>query len=251
MLSLLVVGALTELLLRSQIIPIRHHRHVESQGTIEAPRHKLLILGDSFFDRRTELNDLLVEKLTPRRYEVLNLAMSGMGPVEYLWELQAYGRAFGPNIVILSYYIGNDLTDVQYKGEALVSQDTGVKARLRPIIRSLHIYHFFKEKREALRMRRLDVELIRAHGVDEKWIELASQREINPFLLELAIAHPRYLLDNVLIDTEANMEAWKMIETSLDRIDALCHEIGAELRIVIFPRSIQIDDSRGQLIDGS
>ena len=166
-----------------------------------------------------------------------------MGPVEYLWELQAYGPAFGPNIVLLSYYTGNDLTDVQYRREALVSQDSGIKARLRPIIRSLHTYHFFKEKREALRIRRLDVDLIRAHGVDEKWIELASRREINPSLLELAIARPRYLLDNMLIESEANAQAWKMIETSLDRIGALCHEIGAELRIVIFPRSIQIDDS--------
>ncbi len=241
--SLTLAFAAFEGLLRSQIIAIGHHRHLEKQGEIEAPRRKLLILGDSFFDRRTELNDLLVQRLAPRKFEVLNLASSGMGPVEYLWELQAYGAAFDPDVVLLSYYIGNDLTDVQYKLPALLAQDSGIKAQMRPIIRRFQTYHFFKEKREALRIRRFDAERIRAHGIDEKWIELASQHLMNPSLLELAIQHPHYLLDNVLMDSDASAQAWMTIEQTLDRIHALCKNIGADLKIAIFPRSIQIDDS--------
>ena len=241
--SFLLVLAAFEGLLRWEIVAIAHQRHLERQGDIEAPRRKLLILGDSFFDRRTELNDFLVERLAPRKFEVLNLATSGMGPVQYLWELQAYGSAFDPDVVLLSYYIGNDLTDVQYHLQALSAQDSGLKAQLRPMVRKLYTYHFFKEKREALRIRQFDAKRMRAQGIDEKWIELASQHEINPSLLELAIQHPRYLLDNVLMDSDANMEAWMTIEETLDRIHALCQRLGAELLIVVFPRSIQIDDS--------
>jgi hypothetical protein len=44
---------------------------------------------------------------------VLNAAISGTGPFEYLAEMKAVGTSFKPHVVLLSYYVGNDLTNVQ------------------------------------------------------------------------------------------------------------------------------------------
>ena len=62
-----LVAAAAELCLRTGLIPSNHRSHVSRQGERDGPESKLLILGDSFFDRRTEIADLFVDELAPAR----------------------------------------------------------------------------------------------------------------------------------------------------------------------------------------
>lgn len=243
--TLALVGVSTECALRVGLLESRHYTHVSSRGERTTPTTKLLILGDSFLDRRTRIHALLEEEFEILGVEFLNLAVSGMGPLEYLWELEAYGRSFAPDIVLLSFYVGNDVSDIQYRLEADpdFARGQGLKDRLRPLIRNSYLYQFLKEKREALRIRRLDEQKFLRRGIDPELLQAARSLEINPSLLELAIRRPHYLLDGVLLETEQNARAWQRITEIFDRIRALSDEIAAELIVVIFPHTIQLDAS--------
>jgi hypothetical protein len=83
------------------------------QGKVNHHTYKLLVIGDSFFLPKSLLGTLLSRDLGSYDVAVLNAATSGTGPFEYLEEMKTVGTEFKPDVVLLSYYVGNDLTNVQ------------------------------------------------------------------------------------------------------------------------------------------
>lgn len=79
---------------------------------------RVLVLGDSFLSwwpidhcLYKDLEDYCAQ----REIGLVNTAYGGFGPHEYLDQLQTVGAEFRPGLVLLFYYAGNDLTDVQYR----------------------------------------------------------------------------------------------------------------------------------------
>jgi hypothetical protein len=108
--SVVVFSALLEGALRFGII---ENAQYDRRRTQEKAKYKLLILGDSFILPRSLLAKSLTRNLAGHDVSVLNAAISGTGPFEYLAEMKAVGMNFKPDVVLLSYYVGNDLTNVQ------------------------------------------------------------------------------------------------------------------------------------------
>jgi hypothetical protein len=108
--SVLVFAALLEGALRFGIIENAQYDRAQNQ---KKTKYKLLILGDSFILPRSLLAKSLARDLAEHDVSVLNAAVSGTGPFEYLAEMKAVGMNFKPSVVLLSYYVGNDLTNVQ------------------------------------------------------------------------------------------------------------------------------------------
>jgi lysophospholipase L1-like esterase len=80
---------------------------------------RFLVLGDSF----TEAGNMPLEETFPyileqtmnsesdKRFEVLNLGISGYGTGQEYLMLKYYGLKYQPDFVILAFYIGNDILD--------------------------------------------------------------------------------------------------------------------------------------------
>ncbi len=83
----------------------------------------------------------------PYKAKVLNTATGGMGPFDYLTEMRTKGISFKPDIVLLFYYVGNDLADVQYNRQNLTNLKNRLKNFLRPLFKKLYIYNFYIEKK--------------------------------------------------------------------------------------------------------
>ena len=114
----LLFGVIFECVLRLGTIENPRYEHMQIQGKQDRAKHKLLILGDSFMVKQAKVKfDLLGKSLAQNlgTYDiaVFNAATSGTGPFEYLAEMKQVGVDFKPDIVLLSYYIGNDLTNIQ------------------------------------------------------------------------------------------------------------------------------------------
>ncbi len=83
---------------------------------------RVAVLGDSF----TEAVQVSVDETwwrvmaallnsdacaTPARFEVLNFAVSGWSTAQSLLAWRHHARGFGPDVVVLAFFIGNDLTE--------------------------------------------------------------------------------------------------------------------------------------------
>lgn len=86
------------------------------------PEHKfrILMLGDSFTRSVTVnevetsqqiLENLLNKKSDSKNFEVISAAMSGWGTAQELIYYRTEGRLYNPDMVLLMFYIGNDVID--------------------------------------------------------------------------------------------------------------------------------------------
>lgn len=85
-----------------------------------ADTYRILMLGDSFVEARqvTEdetahqvLEDLLNESSTGKRYSVISAGVPAWGTSQQLLYYKSEGRLFEPDLVLLMFYLGNDVTD--------------------------------------------------------------------------------------------------------------------------------------------
>ena len=84
----------------------------------EAGTHRIIALGDSFaygvVPYQNNYLTLLEEKLNSnnkQKIEVYNMGLIGTGPKDYLSVLVNEGLSFNPDMVVISFYVGNDFID--------------------------------------------------------------------------------------------------------------------------------------------
>ena len=244
LMSVFVLAAILEGALRFGIIENEQYYRWQ---TPKKPKYRLLILGDSFIIPRSALAKSLARDLVAQNVSVLNAAISGTGPFEYLAEMKAMGMNFKPDVVLLSYYVGNDLTNVQNHPQ-FNPKKTGVAIDSRTsqsFGRSLYLYHYvLRNLRMArLRLRPFDYEKAEASGISPELIEDAKKLRINPWLVNLALEETNYFLDNLLMETDDNMKSWEKAKQLLADIHDLCNSLHSQMMVVIFPGSIQVNDS--------
>ena len=85
-----------------------------------ADTYRILVLGDSFMRahqvRETEtshqiLEDLLNKNDDSQRFEVISAGVDAWGTVQELLYYRSEGRLYEPDLVILMFYLGNDIDD--------------------------------------------------------------------------------------------------------------------------------------------
>ena len=82
-----------------------------------------------------------------------------------------------------------------------------------------------------------------AAGIPADLIEDAKAFKINPWLLAVALYDKNYFLDNILMKTAANARAWEKAKELLTEMDKICKRQRAQFALVIFPASVQINES--------
>lgn len=97
------------------------HGFKDKERTYEKGRDvfRIVVLGDSY----TEALQVPIEKTFPyilekrlnsesgKRYEVLNLGISGFGTAQEYLTFKYYGSKYHPDLVILQFFIGNDVVN--------------------------------------------------------------------------------------------------------------------------------------------
>lgn len=106
------LGAI-EVLLRWNVIPNEYYLRNQVLGDSRRDGPLLFISGDSFIaPTAANVVDHLYPALASYGVRIRNTATPGTGPLQYLESLRREGARYGPNVVLLSYYVGNDLADV-------------------------------------------------------------------------------------------------------------------------------------------
>lgn len=230
------------LAVRFGLEPVWKYQRVLLDGETRHPKHKVLILGDSFvthWETGYSLYELLVRDLTPHGASLLDTAEGGFGPIDYLTQLRAYGPSYHPDTVLLFYYVGNDLTSVQYRGDLW----NWFKQHFKPWVTRLRLFYLISNMREQWFQSHLKYKEVQKRGIDEEAFRLAKKRKINPWLLDLSREKKNFILDNVLMETPENKKAWEKVQGLLKETQRFCQKIHARLILIVIPHTTQINSS--------
>jgi hypothetical protein len=243
-----------EICLRNNLIPNDFYSKMKEIVPDGGERKRVLFLGDSFaadWKEEERMNDILEQRFLEKKFRILNLARGGYGPLEYAFQFKTFGMAYRPDLVILFYYAGNDLTDVQYELSRKKSPtEEKFKDSFRPYVHHIYLYHFYKEFETAWQSSRMkDWSKFANRGFSQEILDLVTQRKINYNFLDKS-QRPEHFQNNVFVETEENLEAWEKCTQYLAEIHELCEGIHSQFVIVIIPLTTQINDHQFWLFQG-
>lgn len=196
---------------------------------------KALILGDSFsLNSKGSFARLIEEQLAAEGFATLNLAGPGYGPHDYLLMLKLYGGKFQPDLVILNYFVGNDLNAALYRHARCDSPAQKLKELLN---RSYLGPMLIKARAQMYWQKQLSEARDRAAREGDDLQGTAS-----PFLLELGRAHPEHYLTSILVNTPESLAAWRENEKTLFEIVRMTRKAGCRLMLNILPPSPQVTE---------
>lgn len=260
------IGAIVFFLLERAHVTdfLRERANPAAASSGDGQGRRLLVIGDSFLDwwpvkhcLRLDLKAYCDE----RGIGHLNVAFGGAGPYEYLDRLESASEKFRPSAILLFYYAGNDLTDVQYRADETPRKPPTPTAALERAAadRALELLAGIAAFAESAASAageseaRFDWEAMRRHGIDEGLIAKAKNRlvhpgdispeTVNPYLLELAMQAPTFITDNILMRSQDNSNAWARIESIIQKIAKRAKRLDAEICVVAIPSTVQVDRS--------
>lgn len=206
----------------------------------EKPRgaYRILVLGDSFVEALQVPLEMTFPKVLERRlqgstgaFEVINGGVSGFGTgQEYLY-LKHFGIQYRPDLVVLAFYVGND---VRNNSEFLETD------RATPIFSlaggKLHLScrNFYHESSAKIFLRRhshLYLFAMRRKAVLEEWLRLSLFKrggianDYNVFSTEPG---------------EAWIDAWKVTKELILATRGVALENGAKFSLVVIPDPAQV-----------
>lgn len=228
------VGVVLELACRLGLLPNNAYT-IHANLDRRKGETNVVVLGDSFsLETPVSASTLLRQHLGERGVATLNLAGGGYGPRNYLYQLRTYGLDYSPRIILLNYYVGNDLSDTMYDRQARVP----LKRWASEWLRRSYFLGF------VLDTRGLRIELARLREAEQKLKQATvATKPFNPLLFELAKAHPDYITINLLMESEAAMQAWAVNQGILRTIEALGKQHKARVLLTIFPATTQVNQS--------
>lgn len=250
-LGLLIVSCLfslllLEALLRLGVIPSFVHLRNTPIGSTH-PKKKILILGDSFIDRRGALNDFLDQAFKPLEIQALNTAYAGMGPKEYLAEFSVNIDRYAPDMVFLSIFVGNDFVGALPFSESSSHVWNEFKRTVRPIAKKFYLYHFYQEINFYFK----SSWMLRLQSPISEINQLIGEGKMNPYLFVNAASIPNVFLENLIIlpnspKTTIMLAEFKKI---LDQINTECRKRNIPWMMVVFPESAQLSEQHYRFIE--
>jgi hypothetical protein len=107
----------------------------------EQRKFRIVVLGDSFMEaysvRLDQAFSRLLEQLARNRgidIEVINLGVGGYGTLQEYLMFQQIGKEYRPDIVLLAFFLGNDVRNNSFELESIASADSPLKVRSRPFL---------------------------------------------------------------------------------------------------------------------
>lgn len=236
-----IVFVLLEIACRLGIVP-SNHIHQIKKATTHAGKPVVVLLGDSFsLEHPDSWSLLLKEDLIQKGIMVINFAMAGYGPFEYLQTLKHYAIPANPDWIVLNYYTGNDISNTIHYQQYRSSK----REMARNFLHNFYLGHVLLEIRSKwISQKRL--KNIKA----EKDKTFQGNHILNPFLLEMSQKNPDYLKVNILLNSDSANQAWKKNQEFILKAKNMTESVGAGFLLNIFPRSLQVNTSHVDFFKG-
>lgn len=243
----------------------------------ESDEFRIALLGDSFVagfgvDDESLMTSQLQRRLNPpssesRRVQVINLGRVGASTVSELAIYESLGRAYRPDLVVLVYFLGNDLREIvneRDREELQAWHPPGMMRRsVYGLVPNLYLELAMWKQDRTTRRRfgpRSEEELLAALDAISRAVDadpdLARQRyfrvpaevrqslergEMNDWQVFQACYDPARLQLAISPDDAFFNRAWPRTEKHLDLLRTVVERDGARLVVVAIPGAVQVD----------
>ncbi len=233
------------------------------EHTVENPDHRprILILGDSFM----EAYSVSLDEAFPRQVatlsqaqgvsiEVINLGVGGYGTLQEYLIFNQIGRAYAPDIVLLAFYVANDVTNNSQTLERLVSHRS-MKIDSRPFLdphispawRLTHVdFEGTQRRYVAAKVRQGSV--LQQITNQSILMQLGNEAAVKiPLFVSTTLSgssNTRFLGEhgvNFCIEPTNYTEAWETTERILSRLQQETKAIGSTLVVFSVPALHEVD----------
>jgi len=207
---------------------------------------RILVLGDSFTVGENvaleaaypQVLEKLLNTHAKKKVEVINAGVSGWGPFHYAQYYEHYGRKFGPDMVVVGFFVGNDAYDNATRVRQLDTAVMGRRIRREAISdRRIRLKLFFYERSHIVRLLLNKGPVVR--NFTRKNCEDFSQQHIH-------IQRSR-----IWNHLKRSDDLYNLAENSADqisRIKASADSDGAALLVVLIPDENQINPSLQEIL---
>ncbi len=220
------------------VLNSRGFKGKEFSATKPANNYRILAIGDSFtfgvvpsqYNYTARIERQLNRRLasTGRNYEVINMGIPGIGPKEYLAILNNEGLSFQPDMVVVFFFVGNDLLEAY--------QATG----RRPWYSYSHVLSFINYALTVSQKYEGQI----YHNATMKYDDKAPTLPEDKFL-EIQLSR----LPNFIKEDREFLESFRPQMEYIDQIKRICESRNIKLLVVIQPDEMQINQAqRSQLI---
>lgn len=218
---------------------------------------RVLVLGDSLLEFWPMKRCLRRDLLRFHRRQQLGLrvwAWGGTGPFEHRAHLgQATNGGYHPQLVIVFYNAGNDITDSMRNlavPAPLVPKAASGWLRGAPMATPLLACNSDDYNDDELPGRFPDWAQMRKKGIDPELIRMAKNSMRHPDqvgdelvsagLLAAATANDWLYIHNVLIEGHPAPQAWQVARKQLSDLAGYARLVGAEVALVMVPAMVQV-----------
>ena len=182
---------------------------------------------------------------TERRVEVAMMGLGGYGPENEVGVLRSAALRISPDLVVLCFYVGNDVTGVALRGEVLGGELYFTRSNdpLHDLLRRSRLFVLAERALiNAWRLRNLEKQ--RGRGADEEPVDPFA-----PTLYYRLIQKKR--LPVYETPTAAGTERlWRRAESALAAFDSLCAAAGVPWILLLIPTEEQVDERvRGRVLE--
>ena len=236
-----------------------HDNHVNEFGFRDrsyplnkpADNFRVLGLGDSFVYGAVSIHDNFL-RVAERalnseaaiRTDILLMGVPGWSSENELAVLKDFGLGLAPDLVIVNFFVGNDVTGLPVRGRVIRGNiyPTTSPLPLRNLLRKSQLFVMFESLVLRGMMPKSKDDGAQAHTGD------AGSGQVSELYLKI-VPHN---LPVFLRDPDPRMTAlWTEAESYLKRIDEICRAAGVPWLLVLIPDEIQIDPLiRSQVLAG-
>ena len=222
----------------------RNHQRPKPAG-----RSRVLGLGDSFVygavsphDNFLKVAERAVNQESPVPVDILLMGVPGWSTENQLGYLQDTGLGLDPDLVVVNFFVGNDVTGIPVRGRV-------IRGHVYPTTSPLPVRNFLRKSRlflmfESLVLRRMMAQ-VRA---TETQAPTGDNTSVNDLYLKIVNQNLPVFAREQVPRTRA---LWDEAEGYLAEIDQSCRTAGVPWLLVLIPDELQVDpDVRSQVLAG-
>lgn len=206
-------------------------------ATVPPSRNFLRVAAQHLATARTHVG----AGVTDGKVEMVLLGLGGYSTANQVGLLRTLGRDLEPDLVILNFFVGNDVTGIPVRGEVLRGRlyYVGSPARWRNVFRKSRLYvlaEMFYVTQVKARYLRRPVELVAPEATPQ--FDAFPQPPLTRDYVEVESRNLPVYLDPL---DQTQRELWRQALAQLDAFDAVCRDMGVPWVLHVIPEELQID----------
>lgn len=207
---------------------------------------RLVLLGDSqavgvvpYPETFSRLMEKTVSTTTNKKFQVINLGMNGIGPLMEEKTLEIEGQLYHPDIVLLSFFVGNDFTDdIIYSKKYQLEKKHIIPLWMYQSKLFLFIRNSIRSRMMSTTLPSLRGDVSKTYGV---YTGQTYENDQSPNFSEAEYLYLESKRADLLVKNSSQYINLNAVKESVLQMKSISDQIGATFIVLIIPEEFQMN----------